>query len=149
MTTATNSAEINSWTPDAELAFGSLGVGQNFTADGTLLDGGSDAVIDFGVGGAVMPLFLVDVSVLDTTSGNETYEVIVDFASDLAFSSDVMSYKLTVTRVGRYFLPTANRAPDSNGLQQTLQYARARVDVGGTTPSITLAVYGVKSPNFG
>lgn len=144
----TTSAQLNSFTPDAETSFGALGTAQTFTANGTLQASGSDAVLDLGEGAAIQPNFVVDVSDLDTASGNETYTVEIDLASDSGFTADVITYSLTITRTGRYLLPVSNLAPDANGIAEALRYARCRVVVGGTTPSISLAVYGTRSPKF-
>lgn len=104
------------------------------TADITKTADYNGAALDLGAGWTPEPFkpmgVVLDVNALDLADTNETYEFHIEESSDNS----------TWTATGCRFLVTAT------GLIQQVfksskRYVRARLDVGGTTPSITYSVW--------
>lgn len=104
------------------------------TADITKTANFNGTGLDLGAGWAPDPFkpmgLVLDVNALDLASGNETYQFDIEESSDNS----------TFTPTGCVFAVTAT------GLIQQLfkctkRYVRAKLTVGGTTPSITYSVW--------
>jgi hypothetical protein len=102
--------------------------------------GGADKILDFGqsrVDGRV----IIDATVVEVASGDEAYEVVLEFSSSSSFASDIrQGPKFTLGDAaaavmlaadvdngpGRYELPFTN---EINGI--TYRYMRMQIDVSG------------------
>lgn len=109
------------------------------TADAAGTVAAAAKVLDLGdaayVGDGVQAV--IDVSALDTSSGDETYDVMIQGATDAAFTTPVALAKRTIKNTGRHDLPFSNAMPDGT----YLRYLRTFIDVAGTTPSINCTVW--------
>jgi hypothetical protein len=131
---------------------------KSFTYDHSLLLKASAAVtataasniLDLGASRTDVRL-IVDVSAIDTTSGDESYRLRVQVSNSATFASGIfcpVTLELgdsTVTgnsadsATGRYEVPFSNEV---NGV--TYRYVRVNQVIAGTTPSYTAAIYIVK-----
>ena len=113
------------------------------TADAAAQVGGSNKIIDLGEG-FVEGNLLIDVSAIDFTTGDETYDLIFQLSSKSDFATVIAnkikiqygdarggSNDLDQNFVGREVVPFNN---EHQGV--IYQFARMFTDVGGTTPSI-------------
>lgn len=115
---------------------------------------GSGGIIDLGGPGRVNGVVVADVSAIDFATGDETYELMIQFSDDASFTGDAkhtLSLPLGDARdgmannkeTGRRFIPFMNESNDDD-VADTLvsyRYMRLYVAVAGTTPSITLKAY--------
>jgi len=103
------------------------------TADGA----GSVAYFDTESATARFPAVAVfNVTALDTTSGNETYDIIIQGCTATDFSSVQQLGSMVVSATGQYVIPFVNEQADT-----VYRYVRAYFDVAGTTPSITAQAF--------
>lgn len=103
------------------------------TADGA----GSTAYYDIGAAARMPAVAVVNVTALDETTGDETYDVIIQGCAASDFSSGVKQLgSMTIDATGRYTILFDN---DQGGT--VYRYVRAYFDVAGTTPSITANVF--------
>jgi len=114
--------------------------------------GGSAKVIDFGAETPaadvpeVIGLFIVDISSIDVSDGDESYSIVLEFSDTADFSSGspvieevcrISAGAAAVTRdsaasgAGRLAIPFTN-----NKKGQPLRYGRVFAVLAGTTPSI-------------
>ncbi len=125
----------------------------------TILSGNSTAITaddddGLGTGNVILDLgsgrfdanLVFDVTALDVSSSDESYDIIIQGSNSATFASGIQEMGRerlghTSTRkgaitstVGRYEIPFTN---DVNGTEY--RYARVLVDVAGTTPSITIS----------
>ncbi len=121
------------------------------TASGVTQVDGSAASLDLGAAANGSGDLVVDVSAIDITTGDESYELLLQGSSNSDFSSDVQ----TIARgklgdsstlgtgvdadsvVGRHVIPFHNDVAQTT----SYQYLRLAVVVAGTTPSITLSAF--------
>ena len=100
-----------------------------------------------GVGAEFNGLWVIDVSAIDQTTGDELYTLILEGCNTAAFTTtsivqlamiqlgdeDTMQGNCDLDLgVGRYVVPFSNELVGT-----TYQYCRLAFDVGGTSPSIT------------
>lgn len=97
---------------------------------------GSKASHDLG-NAVVQPgtLMIADTSAIDTTTGDETYLLIVEGSND-SFSTPVRLQSLEILAIGRTYLPFYNRVG-----AVVFRDIRINVFTAGTTPIITLKVF--------
>lgn len=132
-------------TYDNNLLFKDAGA---IAADAAAQVGGSAKVVDLGAG-RVDAVMIIDVSAIDVSSADESYNLKVQFSNSPTFASGVIGGPLVqlgaaasligesaASVVGRYELPFSN---EINGT--TYRYARMYTDVGGTTPSINYTAW--------
>lgn len=108
---------------------------------------GSDQILDIGTG-RVDAMAIVDISAIDTSSGDESYGVEIQGSSDPGFATDVVVYAEKVfgdsttshdtvdSVAGRYEIPFTN-----NQAGVLRRYLRTFTRIAGTTPSITHTVH--------
>jgi hypothetical protein len=101
--------------------------------------GGSARQID--VGGASKSLFeaelIIDVSAIDFTSANETYQIEVEVSDTSGFGSGVVDIVwIPVYAVGRIRVGVSNLKSGT-----AYRYMRLTTTVGGTTPSINYTAF--------
>jgi hypothetical protein len=109
--------------------------------DGTAIvaDGaGSVAAFDVGAAARFPAVAVVNVTACDSTSSDETYDVIIQGYTSSAFTTPVQLGSMAIVRgvTGRYTILFDN---DQNGT--VYEFIRVYFDVGGTTPSISANVY--------
>lgn len=130
---------------------------QTFTATGYLNNGSSTTQINIGRG-RIEGYWVVDLSALDVTSGNETYQLYLFGSNDTAFGNgnveNLGMHDWAAATAGRS-VPTilgASPAVPITGLNATrhvipysnlmggflLQYLQCYLVAGGTTPSMTV-----------
>ncbi len=141
---------------DGAAATTTTGIGQVGGSD-KILDLGQDEFRELAVAGEgayVRGDMLIEVSAVDDTTGDETYELELQLSTDPAFAADVAkraSIKLGFGGGGanadqygvtRYTLPFDNEIGE-----KVYRYARLNKILGGTTPSITLQVHLAKAPH--
>lgn len=120
------------------------------------LEDGAAAITASGAGSAILDIgdarmrgdVVIDVSAIDTVTGDETYTIHAQFSSSSSFASDIElgpSIQLSAAAVGgsdvvpdagRYVLPVVNVLDT-----RQYQYMRLFVVVAGTTPSITFEAF--------
>ena len=133
------------WYPrDAQLTILSANA-TALTADDDDGLGTGNVILDLG-SGRFDALLVFDVSAIDTTSSDESYDIIIQGSNSATFASGIQELGRerlghTSTRkgaitstTGRYELPFTN---DVVGTEY--RYVRVLVDVAGTSPSITIA----------
>jgi hypothetical protein len=137
-------------TMDASLQLKDAGV---LTASGAGQVGGVNRVVNLGTG-VVSGAFVVDISALDVTSADETYDIRLQVSSDATFATDVTiaarvvggasaaTAGQDVQGVGRRTVPFNNIGEDG----APKPYARAYLAAGGTTPSINFAAMITQNP---
>jgi len=101
------------------------------------------ASLDLGAGWAPDPLapvgVLIPVTACDGASADETYDFYIEESSDNStFSATGCSINV----------PRGTTGVFQSVFKSTKRYTRARLDVGGTTPSITYSVYFGPIPSF-
>ena len=129
-----------------EVSDGAIGA---ITADDVLQTGGADAILDLGAA-MFRGTLVVDVSAMDVTSGDETYRICVQGSNSATFASGSVNLATlqlgdqaqfvgvdTDQTTGKHFLTFQNIVPIA-GVDTTYRYMRVQLDVGGTTPSITI-----------
>lgn len=116
---------------------------------------GSTAALDIGGGGQpnaamIYADLVVDVSAIDTTTGDETYELILEGSDSPTFASGIEELgrmhlggttglnggQDIASDAGRYVIAVAN---ERNG--RTYRFVRLNFVVAGTTPSITCTAF--------
>ena len=118
----------------------------------------SNRIIDTNNGATGSParfnaVMVVDVTAIDVSSTNETYDIIVQLSNSATFASGVVNriaLKLGTTVagssandvVGRYELPFDNEFAEA-----TYRYVRLYTLVGGTTPSINYKAFAAARTN--
>jgi hypothetical protein len=116
-----------------------FGENTNITASGNI-----GAVVDTKGLGWGKGALVLDVKLADDTDGNETYAVVVEWSTDLAFTSPVKDFTIDITRgdVGRRFEPINNQvAGAAEGDDAMYRFVRLRGVLVGTTPSLTMTAY--------
>lgn len=123
------------------------------TASGAGQVGGAARVVNVGTG-IVSGAFVVDISALDITSADETYDIRLQVSSDPTFVSDVtIAARVTggasaitagqdTMGVGRRSVPFNNIGEDG----AAKAYVRVFAAIGGTTPSINFAAMITQNP---
>lgn len=124
------------------------------TATGNAQVSAADKILNLGTG-RVDAVVVLDVSAIDTVTGDEKYEIEAQFSNSPSFASGVVTgntYKLGGTTAvpgnsaangtGRYELAICNEI--ANVLYQ---YCRLVHRIAGTTPSITYTAYLAKMGN--
>jgi hypothetical protein len=123
------------------------------TATGAGQVGGANRVVNVGPA-IVQGVFVVDISALDVTSADETYDIRLQGSSDPTFATDVsiltrvvggasaVTAGQDVQGVGRRQMPFINT--DETGAPKA--YLRAYAVVGGTTPSINYSAFISQNP---
>jgi hypothetical protein len=122
------------------------------TADGAAQVSSAARILDLGAA-RLDGRVIVDVSAIDVSSGDERYDVNIQFSSSATFASDVvpgagisLGDSSTIpgqsadSVIGRYEFPFSN---EINGT--TYRYARVYTNVSGTTPSINYTAYIVQA----
>lgn len=129
-----------------------------YTASGYLQKGGADGLIDLGGNQGTSPvqsaridaMLILDVTAIDLTSGNETYQIDVLGCNDSAFGSNVQclagiqlgkgaslrNANSIDSVAGRYELGFTNQAGGN-----LYEYVKVYLTVGGTTPSINIEAF--------
>jgi hypothetical protein len=137
-------------TVDATLQLKDAGA---ITATGAGQVGGQNRVVNLGTG-LVSAAFMVDISALDVTSADETYDIRLQVSSDPTFATDVtiaariVGGASAVTAgqdtqgVGKRVVPFNNVGEDG----APKQYARCYTAIGGTTPSINFDAWITQNP---
>lgn len=78
---------------------------------------------------------VVHVTALDTTTGDEAYEIDLEFGDDAAFTNATLTHTLAVSKAGQYVIlvdvATVTRLLDG------ASHMRVNLTAAGTTPSIT------------
>lgn len=96
----------------------------------------SDSAKELDVGSARLPVDAaveIDVTDIDTTDGDETYNIAVEGTNTAGFGSTVVKLaEVEVTAVGKYVVPVNNEQAST-----IYQYLREYHTLAGTTPSIT------------
>lgn len=112
----------------------SLHDGTAKTSDGA----GSVAYFDVGAAARFPAVAVVNVTAIDATSSDETYDVIIQGCTATNFSTVQQLGSMAITRgdTGRFTILFDN---DQDGV--IYQYIRVYFDVGGTTPSISADVF--------
>lgn len=108
----------------------------NVTVDGAATVGGQARVLDVGLADMGPVKAVVDSSAVDSTTGDETYGVIIQGSLDLAFTTPVTLGRADVTQVGRSEIHFRN-----NQSGTIYRYIRAFFDVGGTTPILNATIF--------
>lgn len=123
------------------------------TASGAGQVGGVNRVVNLGTG-IVSAAFVVDISALDNSSADETYDIRLQVSSDPSFATDVTIAARVVggasavtagqdtMGVGRRSVPFNNIGEDG----AAKPYARVYLAAGGTTPSINFAAMITQNP---
>ena len=122
------------------------------TASGVGQVGGSNRIIDIGASRMDLRV-IVDVSVIDTSSTDESYRLRVQFSNSPTFANTIVapvSVELGVASVTGNSAATGNGtrlelacANEYNGV--TYRYMRVSHVLAGTTPSINYTAYAVKT----
>jgi hypothetical protein len=99
---------------------------------------GSVAYYDIGAAARMPAVAVINVTAVVGNDVDETYDVIIQGATDTAFTTPVELGSMKIVRLltGRYTILFDN---DQNG--SVYRYVRVYFDVGGTTPSISADVY--------
>ena len=120
------------------------------TASGVGVVGGSNKIIDLG-SGRVNAIAQIDISAIDTVTGDELYNIFIEGSNSSSFASGVVplanlnvggataNQGTAAETAGRFELPFTN---ERNGV--TYRYLRVNVIIAGTTPSLTFVAYVVK-----
>lgn len=118
--------------------------------------------INLGAAVLIQAEAVIDVTAMDTASGDEAYDLIIQGSSD-DFSADIQEIGRirlgdkdalgggqTIDRkTGRWIVPFTNQIPDAAGvLQSPFKYIAIYTDVTGTTTSITYSAYMTKPRNL-
>lgn len=106
------------------------------TADAAAQVGGSARVLDLGPGNRFEGVIVVNVSALDLSSSDETYDIVVQVEAASGFGAPVELVRYKITAIGRYEIPFVNQKGATE-----YRYLRLFTDVGGTTPSINYTAY--------
>jgi hypothetical protein len=141
---------VRGYTYDNLLNLKTAGAITSSAAVATILDTNNGAV---GNPSRFDAVAVVDVSAIDVSSANETYDIIVQLSNSATFASGVVNriaLKLGTTVagssandvVGRYELPF-----DNEFAEQTYRYVRLYTLVGGTTPSINYKAFAAMHTN--
>lgn len=121
-----------------------------YTASGVGQVAASNKVVDLGAG-RVNACVQLDVSAIDTVTGDELYTIVLEGSNVSNFASGVVPLRVdnmggatanmgtAAETPGRYELPFNN---ERDGV--TYRYVRFNLTIAGTTPSITLNGYIVK-----
>lgn len=129
------------------------GTATAYTANQTPINA---AIIDLGSGRCDFSV-IAEVTALDISSTDESYDLIVQGSNSSTFASgieELARYRLgaTATRagaqssvVGRYEIDCSNESP-VNGTTE-YRYCRVLLVVAGTTPSITLGMWITRDSN--
>lgn len=115
-----------------------------FDANAVLHDGtaitstgvGSVAYYDVGAAARFPAVAVVNITALDLSSTNETYDLVIEGSVDTAFTAPKQLGSMTVAATGRFTVLFDNDQDDV-----VYRYIRYRPVLGGTTPSITGQVY--------
>lgn len=117
------------------------------TASAAAQVGGSAQILDLGAG-RVDAVAVLDVSAIDVSSGDEKYQLELQFSSSSSFASvgfigpvlilgdSTVAFTTADSTTGRYEVPFCN---EQNGTRY--RYARLFRRLSGTTPSITSTAY--------
>lgn len=127
--------------------------GAALTATGAGTVGGAARVVNLGPG-YLEGVFVVDISALDVTSADETYDIRLQVSSDPTFATDVT---IAARVVGGASSVTAGQDVMGVGRMSRLfnnvgedgapkAYARVYAVIGGTTPSLTYAAMITQDP---
>jgi hypothetical protein len=82
---------------------------------------------------------VLNVTALDTGSGNETYALSVETDSAVGFASPVTVGSRDITATGTYEIPLSQELIAS--LDSGAAFMRVKATLGGTTPSITYGAF--------
>ena len=128
------------------------------------LEDGAAAIITSGAGSTIIDLgeahvtgdIVLDISAIDTVTGDELYTIYVEVSDDPAVATGVehvASIELggvtgaagsrdVATDAGRYIIPFQNQMND-----RQYRYVNLQLVIGGTSPSITMQAYLSKAKN--
>lgn len=122
------------------------------TATGNFQINAADVVLKIGKGRQDMSL-VVDVAALDTSSGNELYDLLLQGCAAQNFSgaienlaqielghTSVRTGGARTSPIGRYAIPV------SNEILSEFEFVRLRLVAAGTTPSITCTAWLSERP---
>jgi hypothetical protein len=116
--------------------------------DGSALTAtGVGTVAYFDVGGPYRfpAIAVANITALDLTTGNETYDLVIEGSVDAAFTTPKQLASQSIGAIGRYTLPIDN---DQGGV--VYQYIRYKPVLAGTTPILTGVVFlGLSGPAMG
>ena len=121
--------------------------GATITTSGVTQVGGSDVVMDLGDDRYISGQLVIDVTAVDTTTGDEFATISWQVSDSSSFAS---YYEITLKQVangagrgytGRYALPVDNVATVGVGESKPMRYLRCRANVSGTTPSIDPTIH--------
>lgn len=129
-----------------------------YTVDGYSQVGGADAILDMGGNQNVTPaqqaridaVLVIDVTAIDIASGDETYRLKVLGCNDPAFGANVVQLGELCLGKGASLVP-ATQKDSVVGRYELLfsteqanvkyEWVKFFIDVGGTTPSISLQAF--------
>lgn len=129
-----------------------------YTVDGYSQVGGADGILDLGGNQNVTPaqqaridaVLVIDVTAIDIASGDETYRLKVLACNDPAFASSVVQVGELCLGKGSALIP-ATQKDSVIGRYELLfcteqanvkyEWVKFFIDVGGTTPSISLQAF--------
>lgn len=136
-----------------------------YTASGYLQTGGADGMLDLGGNQGVTPtqfaridaMLILDITAIDVTSGNETYQIDIMLSNDSSFAAGNVvcgggiqlgkgaSLRGPVAQAdsvtGRYELGFTNQVAGT-----IYEYMKVYVTTGGTTPSISIFSFVAVTP---
>ena len=116
-----------------------FGENANLTASGVI-----GAVVDTKGLGWGKGTIVLDVKVAVDTDATETYEVVVEWSTDLAFTVPVRDVSLLIASgdVGRRFEPVNNQISGAAESSDAMyRYVRLSAVLAGTAPDLTLTAY--------
>lgn len=109
-----------------------LHAGAAITATGV----GSVPYYDVGAAARFPAVAVFNVTALDLSSANETYDLVIEGSTDTAFTTPKQLGSMTIGATGRFTVLFDNDQDDV-----VYRYIRYRPVLAGTTPSITGEVY--------
>lgn len=137
----TVSSSLVRFNVDAELALRTEGLA-NITADAASDPLSLDRLSAYWNEGeiATPQQFVIfgSVSVLDTTTGDETYNIQVQVDSDTSFGSPTVIKTVQITKLGLFVIPIVREELEAVA---DAAFLRLNVDVAGTTPIFNYYAY--------
>ncbi|WGM47653.1 hypothetical protein KOAAANKH_02535 [Brevundimonas sp. NIBR10] len=107
--------------------------------DGTALTAtgvGTVAYYDVGASARFPAVAVASITALDATTGNETYDLVIEGSTDTAFTTPVQLGSRVITTTGRHTILFDN---DQAGV--VYRYIRYKPVLAGTTPILTGPVF--------
>lgn len=101
----------------------------------------ADVIIDLLAAALTEMELVANVTAIDTTSTDETYELQIQGCNSSGFGSSVVELaSLAITSIGEHHIPFDNECPLA-GVVTKFRYIRLRHILGGTTPSINYSAW--------